>query len=192
MKETTALLKEPKRKVLLVEDDLSSICLQQTLIEREGWELHVEKNVQDALLFIQLHQPALVLTDLNFPDEKIDGFDFLLQNHRFAREAGAEVIVVSGSADKETKDKASRLGARDFIAKPFVAGHYFSRIGRAMAEIEARGQPVQAAATGPFRPRPEKKDVSFENALTAADIYLLLTMTGALLFGIYFQTVHFF
>jgi two-component system NtrC family response regulator len=103
-------------RLLIVDDKESMRSLLHAAMSDKGWDLTTAADGAEAIALIRKTRFNLVITDLNMP--KFDGIDVL----RAAKEADADmkVIVVTAFGTMETAVEAMRLGASDFIAKPFA------------------------------------------------------------------------
>ena len=104
-----------KNKILLIEDDTdSAVSLQEFLVEK-GFDTEIFTTITDAIFRIKFNQYNLILLDLNLPD--YEGYEILkfLNMENF----NIPVIVTSGYSDIQTKIKAFKFGACDYLVKPF-------------------------------------------------------------------------
>ncbi len=114
---------------ILVVDDKDSMrsMLTETLHE-EGYRVDSASSGKKALDLIQNKSYDLVLTDLKMPD--IDGFK-VLENVKDLDDETA-VILMTAFGTIEDAVEAMRLGAYDFITKPFDTDHLCVLVGRAL------------------------------------------------------------
>ncbi|GHV60281.1 ATPase AAA [Campylobacterota bacterium] len=113
-------------KIALVEDDINMRkTLEIAFAERSQFELLSFKSAKDALKKLD-DTFDLVITDLTMP--AMDGLEFL-------RELGGkyEAIVITGNATLNKAIEAMRLGAKDFLQKPFEIEMLIEAINRAGA-----------------------------------------------------------
>jgi two-component system response regulator AtoC len=105
-----------KRSKLLVVDDEHLIrwSLEQNL-KKQGYEVVTAATGEDALRYVREEQPDLVLLDIQLPG--ISGIDVLEK----IKEHDEEIIVIMVTAQGglETAVNAMRLGAYDYVSKPF-------------------------------------------------------------------------
>ena len=104
-------------KVLLVEDDDEMRIMLGDFISRMGVGIRTARDVPAALRTIQTESPPfnIVMTDLRLPGGT--GMDVVKAAH--ARSPESLVTIVTGYASLETAIEAIRLGAYDYITKPF-------------------------------------------------------------------------
>src|SRR5512144_1873095 len=102
--------------ILVVEDDPSSRAAVCEHLAATGYRVRAAATAREALAALQA-SPAVdaMLLDLVMPD--MDGFE-VLRRHREA-EGRAAVIVLSGLAGAESVVRAMKLGATDYLLKPF-------------------------------------------------------------------------
>ena len=102
-------------QVLYAEDDSSSASLMKALLSEEGHKIDIAPTGEDFLSLLEHSWPDLCLLDLNLPD--ISGLD-LLQTVR-KNYPGVPVLMVTASDSLDDAIRAMKLGAVDFITKPF-------------------------------------------------------------------------
>jgi two-component system, NtrC family, response regulator AtoC len=101
--------------VLVVDDDGAARGVIAAILERQGHRAITASGVRDVLGCLETNRPSAVILDVAVPG--LDGFAMLGAIKRFDRDI--PVIVVSGRADTSTVVQAMRLGAADFLGKPF-------------------------------------------------------------------------
>lgn len=105
-----------RKKTILIIDDDSSVCeLVTTYLRKIGFNTIQAGGGEAGLgLFVE-HSPDLVLVDLRMPE--VDGFQ-VLQAIK-AKTTEIPVIIMSGQGTEKDTTKALKLGAWDYITKPF-------------------------------------------------------------------------
>ncbi|AJE02471.1 sigma-54-dependent transcriptional regulator [Geobacter pickeringii] len=104
-----------KTKILVVDDEhLIRWSLEQNL-KKQGYEVVSAGNGEDALRIVREEQPDLVLLDIQLPG--IGGLEVLEKTKEYDEEI--IVIMVTAHGGLETAVHAMRLGAYDYINKPF-------------------------------------------------------------------------
>ena len=112
--------------ILCVDDDKQIRDLVQSFLEGRGYKVITSTDGWDCLREIVVNKPDLILMDINMP--KLDGLNTLdmIKVTRLTHEV--PIILVSGKADKDTIMKAAKLGADDFLVKPFSLDELGARV----------------------------------------------------------------
>ena len=103
------------RVFLLDDDELISSMLARSL-RKEGYEVQSETTTDDIMDKISAWCPDLVLLDINLDEEKT-GLDILEDMKREA--IPSEVVMLTADASAESAITAMKLGAADYLTKPF-------------------------------------------------------------------------
>ncbi|MEZ6194892.1 MAG: sigma-54 dependent transcriptional regulator [Planctomycetota bacterium] len=119
-------------KVLIADDEKSITATLSEDLQEAGHEVFCVPDGQRALEYIKREQPECLVTDLNMPG--LDGMS-LLEEARRAR-PGLQVIVITGYATIESAVKAIKLGAADYVQKPFLNDHIVSILERITKLVE--------------------------------------------------------
>jgi putative two-component system response regulator len=117
-----------KMKILIIDDEPSNTALLEALLAGNGYTrlksvIESHQAMETCLTF----GPDLILLDLMMPEP--DGFSVLQSIRSGQGETFLPVIVLTADANQETKRKALRLGATDFLLKPFDHLEVLLRIG---------------------------------------------------------------
>jgi two-component system phosphate regulon response regulator PhoB len=116
--------------VLVVEDDPVVSRVLKTILERQGYAVHLVSDCLSAKNVLNATWSIVVL-DLNLPD--CSGLEVL----RYLRaELGREtpVLILSGLKQEKTVLEALRLGAQDYLTKPFSPRELLLRLERYVAQ----------------------------------------------------------
>lgn len=105
-----------KNKILVIDDEDIVLMSCQRALTPEGYDVKTVRSGEDGLKLLQNEAYDLVLTDLKMPD--IDGIEVL----RIVKEKWPhiKVVIITGYQTVETAVKAVKLGAYDYIEKPFT------------------------------------------------------------------------
>ncbi len=101
--------------LLIVDDEQSYRQLLTLVFEGDGHKIRTAMNGRDALEQLQVEPAEVIITDVKMPD--MNGIELL----RAAREASPDVgvVLMTAFATVDTAREAFKLGADDFIQKPF-------------------------------------------------------------------------
>ncbi len=117
-------------RVLIVEDDAALQLFLRKGLELEGHTVQAVSDGSEAVEAAMLHQPDLVVLDLNLP--RRDGIDVLRSIHS---ESGASILVLTGRGSVEDRIACLDLGADDYLMKPFS---FFELLARCRALARRR------------------------------------------------------
>src|SRR3984957_17201983 len=105
--------------ILIVDDEADIRDLVAGILQDEGYEARTARNSDDALAAIVSRKPNLVFLDIWLQGSKLDGLQLLeAVKHEHPE---VPVVMISGHGNVETAVAAIKLGAYDFIEKPFKA-----------------------------------------------------------------------
>jgi DNA-binding NtrC family response regulator len=105
-----------KTRVLVIDDEEIVRISCRKCLTPEGYEVDVAANGADGLKLTRENPYGLILTDLKMPD--MDGMEFLMTMKEIQPEA--KVIMITGYSTVEHAEEARRLGAYNYIEKPFT------------------------------------------------------------------------
>ncbi len=108
---------------MLVEDDDSAAHWTQKFLRGCGFDVECFALVTDAISNLKFKKYDLLLLDLNLPDA--NGFEVL---KAIRNRIAIPVIVLSAHSDKKTIIQAFKLGASDYMVKPYDLGELEARI----------------------------------------------------------------
>lgn len=118
---------------ILIVDDMESIHeMLDTVIQPIGYSTLYASNGEDAISIFKEKCPEIVLTDLKMP--QIDGLE--LMSRIKAIDPNAVVIMMSGHADVENALACLKLGAFDYLTKPFKVDQLMAALNRASKIIK--------------------------------------------------------
>lgn len=118
-------------EILIVDDEQEIVKALKSLLEEKGYSVRVAYNGKDALTIVKKHRPHLVFLDIRMP--LMSGLT-VLRNIR-DHDRSIKVIMVTAFGTKEIVGEASRLGAVDFIRKPFAKNYLEHEV---MAKVSAQ------------------------------------------------------
>ena len=119
----------PKKsaKIMIVDDEPIIIKVTRKYLQAEGYEQFVTtSDSPGALDLIRQERPDVVLLDIMMPE--VDGLTILENLRRDPELQFIPVIILTASSDRDTKLKALKLGATDFLAKPLDPNDLTARL----------------------------------------------------------------
>jgi CheY-like chemotaxis protein len=118
----------PAPAPLLVVDDEDIVCQSCTrILSNEGFRVDTQTNPVEGLKMAASTDYAAILLDLKM--REMDGLEFLDQLRR--TNADVPVIVITGYPSQDTADASVRLGASNYLAKPFTPEELKDSVRRA-------------------------------------------------------------
>jgi|FLOH01.1.fsa_nt_gi UDP-3-O-acyl N-acetylglucosamine deacetylase len=131
----------PKARILIVDDEKNIVSSLTGILADEGYEVAKTGDGIEALEIIQTDPPDLVLLDIWLPG--MDGIEVLKTIKTYHPEI--EVLIMSGHGTIDTAVKATKLGAQDFIEKPFS----LDRITQSIADVLSNKRSTSGAEDKP-------------------------------------------
>ena len=114
------------KEVLIVEDTLSSLTLLSDLIAGAGYHIRQAQDGEMALLSIKNRCPDLILLDVRMP--AMDGYEVCRRLKMDPNTRNIPVIFLSALQDKDARLQGLKLGAVDFIVKPYEPDEVLLRV----------------------------------------------------------------
>ncbi|MCM1261926.1 MAG: diguanylate cyclase [Butyrivibrio sp.] len=128
-----------KKTILIVDDDRINLVMAQNLLQKEYKVVSVNSGKQ-AFKYLEKYIPDLILLDIFMPE--IGGFEVIKHLHEDDRWKKIPVIFLTADRKSETETECFRLGAYDFITKPFEPMVMLNRVRRSI-ELEGYRQDLQ-------------------------------------------------
>ena len=123
LEKTRAFVKS-KRRILVVEDDASLARVLLDNLIYEGFDVALAGDGDAALEQYRAFNPDLVILDLTLP--RLDGLEVCRSLHTAHSRTG--IIILTARTQKEDKLRGLRLGADDYITKPFALDELLARV----------------------------------------------------------------
>jgi two-component system response regulator ResD len=122
-----------RANVLVVEDEPAIADVVSRYLRRAGYETEVAGTGRDALGRAEAAQPDVVVLDLMLPD--IDGLEVMRRLRRDERRRGA-IILLTARAEESDRIVGLRLGADDYVVKPFSPAELVARVDAVLRRID--------------------------------------------------------
>ncbi|MCX6252602.1 MAG: response regulator [Bacteroidetes bacterium] len=105
-----------KNKILVIDDE-QSICLLLENFLNKSYEVIVKRDGLEALEWLEGNLPDLIICDIQMPN--LDGYQFVDKVRQRGFTKHTPIIMLSGIESSKDRVKCYRLGAQDFLVKPF-------------------------------------------------------------------------
>ncbi|GAB4410571.1 MAG: hypothetical protein OHK0032_06350 [Thermodesulfovibrionales bacterium] len=117
-----------KQRILVIDDEEIVRISCRKCLTPEGYDVDVAANGMEGLRLTEANRYDLVLTDLKMPD--MDGMEFMMKMKESQPET--KVIMITGYSTVEHAVKAIKLGAYNYIEKPFTPDTLIAAVKEAM------------------------------------------------------------
>jgi two-component system response regulator HydG len=123
-----------KERILVVDDAPNTLEVLQRNLTSQGYQVYTSADVAEAIKILEGTAVDLVITDLKMP--KVSGLDLV----RYIREnlKDTEVIMITGYATIEGAVRAIKIGAEEYLAKPFTDEELSSAVRKVLDKLQAR------------------------------------------------------
>jgi len=106
-----------KKKILIVDDDPNVTKLLRMVLTKNNHHVIIAENGESAMDAINRESPDLILSDVVMPG--IDGFEFYSRLQKNSKTAGIPFVFLSGQKGADEQLKGLRMGAAEYVTKPF-------------------------------------------------------------------------
>jgi DNA-binding response OmpR family regulator len=124
------------REILIVDDEADIRMLMAGVLTDEGYDTRDAADGHSAIEALRSRMPSLVILDIWLQDSALDGLDVLKIIVRDY--PNLPVVMISGHGTIEVAVNSIKLGAYDFIEKPFKADHLLLVVERAIEAAQLR------------------------------------------------------
>ncbi len=130
-------------RILVVDDAPDTLEVLQRNLHSLGYQVYTAPGVAEAIRILEETVPDLVITDLKMP--KVSGLE--LVRHVRENYPDTEVMMITGYPSIGGAVDAVKMGAEDYISKPFTDEELYAAVARALAKLRMR----RAVQVPPFR-----------------------------------------
>lgn len=124
----------PAETVLIVDDDVRVVELLQITLSGRGYQVLAAYDGENAVQMVQQRRPDCVVLDVRLPRKS--GFEVLDLIRRDPAVRHLPVILISGDAATETRLQGLKLGADDYLAKPFSPRELIIKLRRILDRLQ--------------------------------------------------------
>jgi len=139
-----------KGRLLIVEDDTDLVKALELYFSRVGYQVLVAKNGLEGLQKLYDERPSIVLLDIAMP--RMDGWEVC---RRIRELSDVPIVILTARVQEEERVKGLKLGADDYVVKPF-----------SLKELEAR---LEAVLRRSRAARPQRTGIVFANEALVID-----------------------
>jgi two-component system response regulator AtoC len=156
------------KKILIIDDEENMLHMLKTILTKEGYEITTATNGKEGLEKNDTDSFTTILCDLRMPE--MDGLSFLKAMKE--KSSDSTIIMMSAYGTTDSAIEAMKLGAYDYISKPFKPDEIILTLKKAEERERLREENI-------LLKKEIKKDFGFENIITKNDKLLQI-----------FETIH--
>jgi len=134
-------------RILLVDDDVWVLKMLRTVLEKHGYVIDTATNGAEALDKVEDVTPDLVITDVTMP--KMDGWTLVRMLRARQETAFTPVIFLTALGSDEDRIQGFRLGADDYMQKPFHFQEFDLRVRAALRRGQTTKEQVKQHVSSP-------------------------------------------
>jgi DNA-binding response OmpR family regulator len=107
-----------KHKVLVIDDEPTiQLLLMNFLTKTYDYDVTIKSDGSEALDWLETNLPDLIISDISM--NNVGGYEFLTRLRERGYTKHTPVVMLSGVESSEERVKCYKLGAQDFLSKPF-------------------------------------------------------------------------
>jgi DNA-binding response OmpR family regulator len=126
-------------RILIVDDDVDSLKLIGLMLQRQGYDIVVANNGQQALSRAHNDQPELIILDIMMPD--MDGYEVCRRLRHDPATQAIPIIMFTAKTMVDDKVAGFEAGADDYLTKPTHPAELASRVKAVLARSAAQRRP---------------------------------------------------
>jgi two-component system, OmpR family, phosphate regulon response regulator PhoB len=146
-----SLLFHVYEQILVVDDEPDIAALVVYHLARESYRVRTARDGREALTALESQLPDLILLDLLLPG--VPGLEILKELRRRPETSAVPVILLTALKEEQDRIAGLRLGADDYVAKPFSPPELVLRVGavlRRSGSVVSDGPAGKSLRVGPF------------------------------------------
>jgi len=118
---------DEKSRIMVIDDDRTSLCITEEALCKHYIVMLAPSGEHALRMLRSVKRPDLILLDINMPG--MDGYETFEHINNIDGLSGIPIIFLTGMSNSDAELIALRLGAQDFIPKPFARDNLLMRIG---------------------------------------------------------------
>jgi len=120
-----------KKKILIIEDNEDILDNTVELMELEGYDVFFASRGRQGIEKALENIPDIVLCDIWMPE--MDGYEVFNHLKKYEKTADIPFVVFSASVERSDVEKALKMGATDYIKKPFTTEQLIDTIEKVLS-----------------------------------------------------------
>jgi CheY-like chemotaxis protein len=166
----------PAPRVLIVDDDPWILRMVSTLLEKRGYAIATASDGEEGLMRADQIRPDLIITDVMMP--KLDGWSLVRALRSRSELALVPVIFLTALGGEEDRIKGFRIGADDYLPKPFRFEELDLRVANALKKAKVHQAKADEVKQAPQEPAnaPPRKSAGIHGTLEQLGLSSLMVM----------------
>lgn len=161
-----------KKKILIVDDDENIAELISLYLNKECYETQIAADGQSALTQFASFKPHLILLDVMLPG--MDGYQVCTE---LRKQSNVPIIMLSAKGEVFDKVLGLKIGADDYIVKPFDSNELVARVGALLRRCSSTEGEAPAPAPSPTNAAHLGTYVEYDNLIVNISNYTV-TLEG--------------
>lgn len=145
-------------KVLIIDDSRTVVAALSHMLRQSGYQPIGAGDAESGLALAFSEQPDLIFLDIVLPG--LNGFAALRRLRRDPRTEKVPVVMISGNPQAAEQFYLERIGADDFMKKPFGRGEVFNRIEKLVRAGALPAAAVSQAGSDPLSATDDEAEIS--------------------------------
>lgn len=139
-------------RALIIDDSPTVIAVFRKILRSAGYEVIEALSAEDGIEIARKQRPDLIFLDIVLPG--MNGFAALRTMRKDPLTCQIPIIMISGNEQATEQFYADRIGADDFMKKPFSRHEVFARIEQLLdADLRPKSKRTQRPAANPVGPQ---------------------------------------
>ena len=113
-------------RVLIVEDEPPLVELLSYNLEKAGFQIHIARDGEEALLAVEERKPDLILLDWMLP--YVSGIEICRRIRRNPETRNVPIIILTARGEEDDRIRGLDAGADDYVIKPFSPSELVARV----------------------------------------------------------------
>jgi DNA-binding response OmpR family regulator len=134
-------------RMLIIDDSPTIVALLRKFLQQNGYQTLEAGDAEKGVEIARAERPDMIFLDIVLPG--MNGFAALRQLRRDPVTREIPIIMISGNEQATEQFYAQRIGADDFMKKPFSRSEVFARIERLLDAEQVPKRPAPAPVVAP-------------------------------------------
>lgn len=128
--------------ILLIEDDQEVLSFNKILLTDNGYKVHAATTAEEGLDIVRKNPPDCIISDIQLPG--LSGIKFCEILKSEARTSSIPIILLTVLGKEKDKVTGLKIGADDYLTKPFSAKELLARVEALLRRVKYAGAPVES------------------------------------------------